>query len=128
MAKKTGIIEIQKDGEWVSLLDPSKMEFQIYDLDSEEGSGRNQKGLMFRDRVTIKTKLVCSFPPMTQIDLIEALKMVEDEFFTVRTFDPRVGEVREFEAYVGDRTAPMYTIRPDGTIIYQNLNMNIIER
>lgn len=112
----------------VFIQDPSSLEFQLYDLDSEEGSGRNQKGEMLRDRVAIKRKLVCKFPPMYEDQIAELLQAVSDVFMEVEFPDPSKGTRTTMTCYVGDRTMPMYTIRKDGRILYENVNFNFIER
>lgn len=49
---------------------PSSLEFQVYDLDGEEGSGRNQNGEMFRDRKAVKRKIVCTFNGLTEYRIV----------------------------------------------------------
>ena len=112
----------------VFIKDPSSLEFQLYDLDSEEGSGRNQQGDMLRDRIATKRKLVCQFPPMFQEETAELLQAVNGVFMEVEFPDPSLGTRTTMTCYVGDRTMPMYTIRKDGKILYQNVNFNFIER
>lgn len=112
----------------VFIQDPSSLEFQLYDLDSEEGSGRNQQGLMLRDRIASKRKLVCKFPPMYANETAELLQAVSGVFMEVEFPDPSKGTRATMTCYVGDRTMPMYTIRKDGRILYENVNFNFIER
>lgn len=111
----------------VFIQDPSSLEFQLYDLDSEEGSGRNQKGEMLRDRVAIKRKLVCKFPPMYEDQIAELLQAVSDVFMEVEFPDPSKGTRTTMTCYVGDRTMPAYTVR-NGKVLYENVNFNFIER
>ena len=89
--------------------DPSSLEYQKYDLDSEEGSGRNQAGQMLRDRVAVKRKLVCKFPPMKSSEVAELLQAVSDVFMEVEFPDPATDTRQTMIAYVGDRTVPFYT-------------------
>ena len=53
----------------IDIADPQKLTWDIYDLDSEDGAGRNQEGLMFRDRVAVKRKINCTWPPMEPMDM-----------------------------------------------------------
>jgi hypothetical protein len=117
---------LKVNGEYIQ--DPSSLEYQRYDLDSEDGSGRNQKGLMFRDRVAVKVKLVCKFPPLHWDEVSELLHAVNGQFFTLEYPDAYEGTTKEITAYVGDRTAPMYTVKPNGDILWEGLSMNFIER
>ncbi|MFQ7799526.1 MAG: hypothetical protein ACLRHW_08125 [Coprobacillus cateniformis] len=47
-----------------AIQNPVALQWEESDLDSSEGTGRNQLGDMFRDRITIKRKVSVSFPPM----------------------------------------------------------------
>lgn len=93
----------------VFIQDPSSLEYQRYDLDSEEGSGRNQVGEMLRDRVAVKRKLVCKFPPMKSNEVAELLQAVSDVFMEVEFPDPYTNTRQTMICYVGDRTTPFYT-------------------
>lgn len=113
----------------VAIQNPSSIEWQIYDLDSEEGSGRSQEGLMFRDRKAIKRKIVCKFPPMTDVEISQLLQTVEPQFFQLEYPDARKGSRRTMECYVGDRTSPIFKYDPVlKTWLWQELSMNFIER
>lgn len=108
---------------------PMTLEFQIYDLDSEDGSGRNQNGDMFRDRKAIKRKIVCNFPPMNDSEISELLESVEPVFFELEYPDARLGKRNTINAYVGDRTMPIYLY--DKYLekwIWQGLSVNFIEK
>jgi hypothetical protein len=113
----------------VFIQDPSSLDFQLYDLDSEEGSGRNQLGMMLRDRVATKRKLVCKFPPMYEDEARVLLNAVKDMFFTVEYPDPTTGKRETMTAYVGDRTMPVYTYDyKKNMYLYSSVAFNIIER
>ena len=133
----TGIIQIQvgvdKNGNpiWEDLPDPQSMTFNVYDLDSEAGAGRNQNGLLFRDRRAIKEKLICSFPPMHIQNLTYMLSLVKSEFFTAKYYSPYVGAYRTATMYVGDRSSPEYFLHdpshPEKSWVLAT-SMNLIER
>lgn len=121
------ILTVKKeDSTVVSLPDPSEMSWSISDLDSDS-SGRNQNGDLYRDRQAVKRKLECSWPPCKTEVLSVLLNAVEDEFFELTYPDPVVGQNRTMTCYVGDRSAPLYTVR-NGEWIWENLSMNFIER
>lgn len=112
----------------IFIQDPSSLQYSLQDLDSEEGSGRNQLGEMLRDRVAVKRKLTCKFPPMYMDEVSELLQAVQDQFFEIEFPDMFTGKRETMTAYVGDRTAPIYTIREDGRILCEEVAFNFIER
>lgn len=121
------ILTVKKaDSTTVPLPDPSEMSWSISDLDSDS-SGRNQNGDLFRDRQAVKRKLTCSWPPCTTDVLSVLLNATEDEFFELTYPDPKEGKNRTMTAYVGDRTAPLYTVK-NGVWLWENLEMNFVER
>ncbi len=119
------ILQINK----IDIADPKTLTWDIYDLDSEDGAGRNQEGLMFRDRVAVKRKLNCTWPPMEPAEMSKLLKAMSDVFFTIRYPDAFDGAYREGEFYVGDRSTPMYMWNAEkGKYLWQGLTANFIER
>ena len=119
------ILQINK----FDIADPMTLTWDIYDLDAEEGSGRNQSGVMFRDRVAVKRKLNCTWPPMDDAEMSKLLKAMSDVFFTIRYPDAFDGTYREGEFYVGDRSTPMYMWNNEKQkYLWQGLSANFIER
>ena len=43
---------------------PSTLEYQRYDIESSDGSGMNADAETIRERIAVKVKLACTFPPM----------------------------------------------------------------
>lgn len=116
---------------WESLIDPSTMKISIQDLDSGEGTGRNQDGEMFRDRVAVKEKIKLTFPPMYRSDFHKMLKLISDQFFKVRYFSDMQLSVREVDMYVGDREATVYNAYDTSNnliMIVKDISFNFIER
>lgn len=103
---------------------PSKFEVQISDLDGE--SNRNANGDLIRDRIAVKRKLICEWPPLTQEQCSKVLKSVKDVFFDVTYPDPELGMVTK-TMYVGDRTSPAYQFK-DGEVRWSGLKFNLVER
>ena len=119
------ILQINK----FDIVDPQTLTCDIYDLDSEDGAGRNQEGLAFRDRVAVKRKVNCTWGPMDNATISKLLKAMSDEFFTLRYPDPFDGAYREGTFYVGDRSAPIYVWNADkGKYLWQGLTANFVER
>lgn len=96
--------ELYIDG--VKVPTPQSYSWSIEDLDSEEGTGRNNaSGEMFRDRVATKRKLGFTWPPLSVADTSRLLRALEPEFISVRYFDARDGDERTAIFYVGPQSA-----------------------
>jgi len=118
---------LEVDG--VAVKNPQTLQWQIQDLDSEEGSGRNQFGDMMREPVNVKVKLVCTFPPMNDKEISILLNAVKPTFFQLTYPDAERGSRRTMTAYVGDRTAPIFIHdKATNQWIWQGLSMNFIEK
>lgn len=121
------ILTITKaNGTIVELPDPQQLTWGIQDVDAD-GTGRNQRGLTFRDRVAIKRKLTCVWPPVDSSKMSILLNAVTDEFFTINYPDALTGGYKSMTAYVGDRSAPAYTL-VNGKWLWSSLSMNFVER
>ena len=119
------ILQINK----IDIADPKTLQWDIYDLDSEDGAGRNQEGLMFRDRVAVKRKLNCTWGPLEPYEMSVLLKLMDDVFFTISYPDAHDGEYRTGTFYVGDRSVPMYVWNESkGKRLWEGLSANFIER
>ncbi len=119
------ILQINK----LNIADPMTLTWDIYDLDSEDGAGRNQLGEMFRDRVAVKRKINCTWGPMEPLEMSILLKAMDNVFFTLRYPDAHDGAYREGEFYVGDRSTPMYVWNNDKQkFLWEGLSANFIER
>ena len=118
------ILQINK----IDIADPKTLTWDIYDLDSED-AGRNQLGQMFRDRVAVKRKLNCTWPPMEPSEMAALLQAMDNVFFTLRYPDAHDGGYREGEFYVGDRSTPMYMWNNEKQkYLWEGLSANFIER
>lgn len=105
----------------VAIATPSVFQVDIEDVDGE--SGRNAKGQMLRDRIAVKRKISCEWPPLTDGEISIILKSVQSVFFEVTYPDPMEGIEVTKTFYVGTRSAPMLYKGK-----WQNLKMNFIER
>lgn len=130
--KATGIVQVKNsNNQWVSLIDPSKMQFQVYDLDAGNTTGRNLEGDLLRDRQAVKEKLVMEFPIMCAADFTTMVSLVADQFFECKYYSLKTGSVRETTMYVGDRDAEAYydyDAAHPGQCKWQNVKFNFIER
>lgn len=111
----------------VGIKPPQTMQWSLEDLDAD-GTGRNQNGLLFRDRVAVKRKLVCTWPPMKTEEMAQLLQAMEPEFFTLEYPDAMAGAQQTGTFYVGPKTAPVYKKNTDGTWLWERLTANLIER
>lgn len=109
----------------VTIATPQSFKVEISDLDGE--SHRNAKGLLIRDRIAVKRKLECSWPPLTNFQISTILKAVKPVFFSVTYPDPEEGTNLTKTFYVGDRSAPVLMIK-NGVPMWEGLEMNFIER
>lgn len=118
----------RSNGDIYWLPNPNGMEVAIQDIDSAS-TGRSVTGLMFRDRVAVKRKLNCTFPPLYSSDMKLTLEAMQDQFFTLEYPDAMTGARKSITAYVGDRTTPAYHV--DGTtgiVLFESLSANFVER
>lgn len=113
-------------GYFTDLKDPQSLQWDISDLDG--GTGRNQMGQYFRDRMTSKRTLTCSWGALSGDDMAGLLCMMEDVFFLLEYPDALTGERKRSEFYVGNRTTPMLRQKPDGSWMWQNLSATFTER
>lgn len=112
-----------------NIADPMTLTWDIYDLDSEEGAGRNQQGEMFRDRVAVKRKINCTWGPMANEEISTLLQAMDDVFFTLRYPDAHDGGYRTGTFYIGDRSTPLYKWNNEKKqYLWEGLSANFIEK
>lgn len=106
---------------------PTVLQPGIQDLDSEDGTGRNQNGTMFRDRVTIKRKVHCEWGPLTKSEMSALLTAMSDASFSLTYPDPQEGALKTITAYVGDRSTPMLMPLGEADWMWGGLSADFIE-
>ena len=127
--KSTGILKVNVNGSSYNLPDPASMDYQVYDLDTEDGSGRGLDGNMLRDRVAVKEKLVIVFPPLMASDITRILNLVADQFFECTYWSLKTGGFRTATMYAGDRSAKAYYLHDgDNYDLWTDFSVNFIER
>ena len=107
----------------VKVTQPAEVTYERYDLDSED-SFRAMNGEMQRDRITTKVKLNCTWNALQASQMSQLLQSMNDVFFSINYFDPYLGSYTTKTFYVGDRSAPIYSIA-GGKIIYRSFVLNI---
>lgn len=103
----------------------------LQDLDSEN-STRTASGRMVRDRIVggaeAKRKLEITWPAMSSADMSRTLQAIAGSFFWVKYPDPYTGTYRTAEFYAGDRSAPIYGGQTPEGMLWEGLEVNLIER
>ena len=99
----------------------------IMDVDAST-TGRNQSGTMIRDRVAVKRKINCTWNYLTPRQMQVLLSAVQSPFFQVKYLDPLTNSYQTRTFYVGDRSAPMYSMEAKTGTLYTSLSMNFIEQ
>lgn len=97
---------VSVSGDYQKVPTPQTYGWSIEDLDSEEGTGRNNAtGDMFRDRVATKRKLSFTWPPLSISETARLLQALEPEFISVTYLDARAGDYRTATFYAGPQSA-----------------------
>lgn len=104
---------------------------RLQDLDGANSS-RTASGMMVRDRIaggaTAKRKLEIQWPPMYTPEVSKVLKAISEPFFLVRYPDPYEGGWRIGAFYAGDRSVPAYGGQTPEGMLWEGLEVNLIER
>lgn len=106
---------------------PTVLQPSIQDLDSEDGTGRNQSGEMFRDRIAIKRKVHCEWGPLTKVEMKTLLSAMSGVSFSLTYPDPLEGSLKTITAYVGDRSVPMLMPLSNDNWMWAGLSADFIE-
>lgn len=126
MADYFKINGIPLDGDY--LPEPAKggAVFSVQDIDSSE-TGRNQMGLMMRERVAIKVKWQLTFPPLNRTHLANLLNAISDVTFEFEYPDPyKTAGTTTKTMYVGDRTTPIYSVA-DNMPMWEDVSFSVVE-
>ena len=105
---------------------PAEVVYDRSDLDSED-SFRALNGEMQRDRVATKVKLNCTWNALTSTQMKQLLQSMDDVFFPINYYDPHDGSYITKTFYVGDRSAPVYSVA-NGKVIFRSFTANFIEK
>lgn len=111
----------------VNLPAPTVLQPSIRDLDSEDGTGRNQSGTMFRDRVAVKRAVHCEWGVLSRGEMSELLTAMSEASFELTYPDPQTGQLETITAYVGDRTPAMCMAISDTDWVWGGMAADFIE-
>lgn len=113
--------------DYVSLPAPIVLQPGIQDLDSGEGSGRNQDGTMFRDRVAVKRSIHCEWGVLSRQEMSELLEAMSAPSFPLTYPDPQTGQMETITAYVGDRVPAMCSFISETDWQWTGLAVDFVE-
>jgi len=126
------VLKIGSGSSATDLPTPSTMKISLQDVDSSTTT-RNVLGYMIRDRVRggsgVVRKIECTWKgiPIKTAALIHNL--VADTYFQLTYPDTYTGTLRTGTFYVGDRSADVLSIDPDGeNAVLSTVSMNFIEK
>jgi hypothetical protein len=111
----------------VALPTPTAIQPTIQDLDSEDGTGRNQAGTMFRDRVAVKRSVHCEWGPLTKAEMSALLRAMSPVSFSLTYPDPMEGAIKTITAYVGNRPVPVLVPLGDDDWMWGGLSVDFTE-
>jgi hypothetical protein len=111
----------------VALRDPSELQWSLQDVSAAD-AGRTEDGLMQKNRVAQKRKLVCKWNGLRPEEASPILQAVNPEYMDVTYFDAMDGEMQTRTMYVGDRTAPVKLWTGAYGKIYASIAFDFIER
>lgn len=119
----------QTGNSFIDIANPSKMQWDIYDIDSDD-TGRTITDVnLYRQRLGTKRKLTCEWHTMLWDEMSTLLNAVTDTFFQLEYPDAMTGTRRIMTCYVGDRSAPVYYYDLENNEVrWENLTFNFIER
>lgn len=106
---------------------PTVLQPGIQDLDSEDGTGRNQTGTMFRDRVAVKRTVHCEWGILSKTEMAALLSAMSPASFKLRYPDPQEGDFKEVTAYVGNRVPAMCSVISDTDWMWTGLSVDFVE-
>ena len=104
------ILRMKKIGadQWTEVENPVSLQWSLTDLDSEDGNGRNQMGETFKDRISQKRQLSCSWAAMEGEKMKNLLSCLNDNFFEVEYPDALTGKRETSVFYVTSKQTPLY--------------------
>ena len=105
---------------------PTVLQPTVTDLDSD-GTGRNQAGTMFRDRIAVKRKVHCEWGVLSRSEMSDLLQAMSDASFSLTYPDPQTGALETITAYVGDRSPAVCQVISDNDWLWNGLAIDFVE-
>ena len=115
---------IKVNGSWIKT--PSVFEWSVNDVSTAD-AGRTQDGLMHKNRVTRKRKIVLKWSNPDPTEAQQILSAFANEYVSVTYYDPLAGATQTRTFYSGDQSAPV-KIWAVGNKRYEQISFDIIER
>lgn len=110
---------------------PDSLKVTLQDVDGSSAT-RSSNGTMIRDRIVggsgAKRKIELEWKLLKPTECSAILQSISDVFFYVKYPDPYTGDFRTCQMYAGDRSAPVMRITQAGTILWESVSFNLIER
>ena len=110
----------------VQMTSPDTYKVTIADLDAS--ANRSGNGTLFRDRVAVKRTIELSWLFLDSQELSVLLTSVSPVFFPVTYLDPQLGGYKTGEFYVSDRPAGIAVKNADGSYMWRDISMTLVER
>lgn len=104
------------------------VKWQRNDVDGESAGRTTDSGYLYRDRLSVKTRLDITCRPLTLQETRIVLNAVEPEFVTVRYTDPQAGTDVIKQMYSNNIPATFLMRRKDGTELWSGITFPLIER
>lgn len=105
---------------------PSKCSIGIADQDIDSDTDANAE--LHRNRVAVKRQIQNEWGPLSWSEISTILTSIQDVFFNVKYPDPQTGKFETKRMYVGNRTSPVAVLNDDGSITWQGLTADFIEK
>ena len=106
---------------------PTVLQPGLQDLDSEDGTGRNQSGTMFRDRVAVKRTVHCEWGILTRSEMKTLLSAMSGVSFSLTYPDPQLGTLNTITAYAGNRIPAVCSVISDNDWLWTGLSVDFVE-
>lgn len=96
--------------------------------DQDYNSDTDSNGTLHRNRVAIKRKISNEWGPLTWTEISKILTSVKGVFFNVTYPDPETEKYETKRMYVSDRTSPIAIEQEDGSIMWEGLTADFVEK
>jgi len=90
-------------------------------------SGRNAKGFMHYNPIAEKYKIILHTKPLTYSEMIDFFSTIGLRELSVTYLNPFTGQSRTASCYRGDRSVTMKWNRTDVGILYEPMDISLIE-
>lgn len=111
----------------IDLPAPTVLQPGLQDLDSEDGTGRNQTGTMFRDRIAVKRTVHCEWGVLSRQEMASLLQAMSSPSFSLIYPDPQTGSLETITAYVGNRVPAICAVISDTDWMWTGLSVDFVE-